>query len=80
MQQTFNEDWVKSYKDAKIVQLIQKYMKLTKAARTSAENSTWLHSDSFEINTYKSQDNESVIIFSTQRKLSSLESDKKSTK
>ena len=52
-------------------------MKSTKEARTAAENSTCLHSDSFEIITEKSQDSESVLSFSTQRKLSSLESDEK---
>ena len=55
-------------------------MKLIISARTAADNSTFLHSDSFEINKDKSQDNKSVLSFSTQRKLSSLESDQKSFK
>ena len=52
-------------------------MKLTKAAITAADNSTCLQSDTFEINTDKSQDNESVLSFSAQSKLSYLESDQK---
>ena len=44
---------VKAEKDAETIQVPQKYLKLIKAARTAAENSACLHSDSFEINTYK---------------------------
>ena len=33
-------------------------LKLAKAARKEVDNSTYLHSDSFEINTSKSQGNE----------------------
>ena len=80
LQHSFNEERVKSEKDAKTTQVLQKYLKLTKASRTSADNSTCLHSEIFEINTEKSQDNESVVSFSTNRKLSSLESDQKSSK
>ena len=53
LQQSFNEERVKLEKDAETIQLLQKHLKSTKASRTSAENSTCLHSDSFEINTYK---------------------------
>ena len=80
LQQIFNEERVKSEKDAKTVQLLQKYLKATKAAKTAADSSTCLHSDIFEINTDKSQYNESVLSFSTQRKLNSLDSDQKSSK
>ena len=45
-------------KTPKTIQLLQKHLKLTKAAITAVENSIFLHSDSFEINTNKSQDNE----------------------
>ena len=38
LQNSFNEYIVKSDKDAKIVQVLQKYLKLTRAARTAAEN------------------------------------------
>ena len=48
--------------------------KLSKLARKEAENSTCLHSDSFEINTGKSQRNESVLVAQLWEKLSSLES------
>ena len=50
----------KSEKYYKTIQVLQKDLKLTKAERTAAENSTFLHSDSFKINTDKSQVNESV--------------------
>ena len=52
-------------------------MKLTKAARTTADNLTCLHSDISEMITEKSQNNESVLSCSTQSKLPSLESDQK---
>ena len=61
LQNIFNEERVEAEKYAKTFQVIQKCLKLTKAARTAADNSTFLHSDSFEINTDKSQDNESVL-------------------
>ena len=80
MQQSFNEYRLKSERDAEPIQVLQKYLKLNNSARISADDSTFLHSDSFEINTEKSQDNESVLSFSTQRKLSYLESDQKSSK
>ena len=75
LQQIFNEERSKSEKDTETMKIIQKYLKLTKAARTAADNSTCLHSDIFEIKTDKSQDNESVLSCSTQRKLYSLDSD-----
>ena len=53
---------VKAEKDAETIQVPQKYLKLKKSARTAADNSTYLHSDSFEINTYKSQKNESTLV------------------
>ena len=80
LEHSFNEDRLKSEKVYGTIQVLQKYLKLTKSARTAAENSTCLHSDSFEINTEKQKDNESVLISSTHRKLSSLESDQKSSK
>ena len=58
----FNEDRVKAQKYAKPIQVLQKDFKLSKAAITAADNSTCLHSDTFEINTYKSQVNESVLV------------------
>ena len=36
--------------------------KLAKSARKSADNSTWLHSDIFEINTGNFKVNESVLV------------------
>ena len=80
LQQSFNGERVKSEKDAKTIQVLQKDLKWTKSARTITDNSTCLHSDSFEINSEKSQDNKSVLSCSTQRKLSSLESGQKSLK
>ena len=53
---------------------------LTKAAKKAADNSTFLHSDSFKINTGKSQGNESVLVAQLREKLHSLESDQKSDK
>ena len=53
---------------------------LTKAAKKAADNSTCLHSDSFKINTGKSQGNESVLVAQLREKLYSLESDQKSAK
>ena len=75
LQQSFNEERVKVEKDAETIQVLQKDLKLKKSARTAADNSTCLHSDIFEIKTDKSQDNESVLSCSTQRKLYSLDSD-----
>ena len=80
LQQIINEEGVKAQKYSEIIQVLQKYLKLTKSARTAANNSTFLNSDSFEINTDKSQYNESVLSFSTQQKLSSLESEPKPSK
>ena len=57
LQQSFNEKRLKSQKGAETIQLPQKYLKLTKAAITAAENSTCLNSDIFEMNTDKSQNN-----------------------
>ena len=53
LEHSFNEDRLKSEKVYGTIQVLQKYLKLTKSARTAAENSTCLHSDSFEINTDK---------------------------
>ena len=55
-------------------------MNSTKSPITAAENSTCLQSDSFEINTDKSNYKESFLSWSTQRKLSYLESEQKSSK
>ena len=62
LQRSFNEERAQSEKHAKNIQVLQKYLELKIAARTSADNSTFLHSDSFEINTNKSQDNESFLV------------------
>ena len=62
LKQSFIEDRVKSEKDAETIQVLQKDLKLSKAARTSADNLNCLHSDIFEINTDKSKVNESVLV------------------
>ena len=54
--------------------------KLAKSEKKSADSSTYLYQDSFEINTEKSQGTESVIVAQLQEKLSSLESDPKAAK
>ena len=38
LQHIFNEEMVKAEKDAETIQLLHKYLKLTKSARTEAEN------------------------------------------
>ena len=43
--------------------------KLAKAARKPADNSTCLHSDSFEINIGKSQGNKSVLVPNSRKNL-----------
>ena len=60
----------KPEKDTKKIQVLQKEYKLEKASRKAAENSTWLHWYSFEINTDKSQGNESVLVSQLKEKLS----------
>ena len=55
-------------------------MKWAESATTAADSLSCLHWNSFEINTYKSQDNESVLVYQIKGKLSSLESDKRSAK
>ena len=40
LQHSFNEEIVKAEKDDKTVQVLQKDLKLTKASRTAADNST----------------------------------------
>ena len=55
LQHNFNEEKSKSDKGFKTIKLIKKDLKLAKAARKSADNSTCLQSDSFEINTGKPQ-------------------------
>ena len=67
LQHSFIEDRVKEEKDSKTIQVLEKYLKLTKEARIAVDNSNCSHSDSFEINTYKSKDNESVLSCSTQK-------------
>ena len=62
LQQIFYEERVKAEEYSEIIQVLQKYLKSTKLARTTAENSTCLRSDSLEINTYISQDNESFLV------------------
>ena len=49
MQQSFNKEREKSEKGDETIEVIQKDLKLAKAARKLADNSTSLHSDSFEI-------------------------------
>ena len=61
---------VTSEKDAENIQVIQKYLKLAKSARTATDNSTFLQSDFFEINTDKSQVNESVLFAQLREKKS----------
>ena len=51
LKQSFNEEREKSEKESKTIQVTQKELKLSKAARKSADNSTLLHSDGFEIST-----------------------------
>ena len=48
-----------------------------KAAIKAVDNSTCLHSDSFKINTVKSQGNTSVLVAQIRENISSLESDQK---
>ena len=38
LQQSFNEERVKSDKDDETIQVLHKYFKLTKSARTAADN------------------------------------------
>ena len=57
LQHSFYEQRGKEQKGAETIQLLQKYLKLAKASRKAADNSTYLHSDGFEINTGKSQYN-----------------------
>ena len=38
LQQSFNEDRIKAEKDAETIQVLQKYLKLMKSARTPANN------------------------------------------
>ena len=78
LQQSFNEEKVKEEKDTETILVLQKYLKLIKTERTVAYNLTCLHPYISEINTDKSQDNESVLSCLTQRKISSLESGKSS--
>ena len=47
LQHNFNEEKSKSDKGFKTIKLIKKDLKLAKAARKSADNSTFLQSDSF---------------------------------
>ena len=62
LQKSFNEKRAKTEKDSKIIQVLQKDLKLSKTARTAVENSTFLHSYRLEINIYKSEVNESVLV------------------
>ena len=45
----------KSGMDAEIIQVLHKDLKLAKTERSAVDNSTYLHSNSFEINTGKLQ-------------------------
>ena len=62
LQQSFNQEKLKSEKYVKTVQVLQEYLKIAKAARTAADNSTFLHSDIFQINTDKLQVNELLLV------------------
>ena len=55
LQHSSNEESSKSEKGSKTIKVLQKYLKLAKAERNSADNSTFLHSDSLKINTGKLQ-------------------------
>ena len=55
MQHNFNEKRGKSEKGAKTIQVLQKDLKLSKAARKSAENSTHFNTDKLKISTGKLQ-------------------------
>ena len=66
LQQSFNEERVKEEKDTETILVLQKYLKLLKTERSAAYNLTCLHPYISEINTDKSQDNESVLCWSTQ--------------
>ena len=43
LQQSFNEEMAKAEKGAESIQILQKDLKLAKAARKAADNSTCLH-------------------------------------
>ena len=62
LQQSFIEERSKEEKYSETIQVLQTDLKLEKSSRTAADNSTFLHSDSFEINTDKSQVNKSVLV------------------
>ena len=55
LQRSFIEKTTRAEKGSLTIQLLQKDLKLAESARKSAENSTCLHSDSFEINIGKPQ-------------------------
>ena len=57
LQLSFNEESTKSEKGAKNTHVLQKDLKSAKLEIKSEDNSTYLHSDSFEIKTGKSQGN-----------------------
>ena len=65
---TYHVETEFQWRDRKTKRICQNYSSTTewlediKAERTEAENSTWVHQDSFEINTEKSQVNESVLV------------------
>ena len=50
LQHSFNKERVKVEKYSETIQVPQKYLKWTKAERTTADNSTWLHPESFKVN------------------------------
>ena len=69
MQHIFNEESGKLEKGSKTIQVIQKDLESANVEIKSADNSFCVHSDSFEINTGKSQRNESVLVAQLQETL-----------
>ena len=55
LQHSCNDEMEKSEKGAETIQVLHKDLKISKAAGKSVDNSTFLHSYSFEINTGKLQ-------------------------
>ena len=47
LKQSFNIQWEKLEKGDETIQILQKYLKLAKEARTEGEKQTCLHSDGF---------------------------------
>ena len=67
LQQIFIEEISKVEKGAETIQVLKKNLLLEKLARRAADNSTCFYSYNFEINTGKSQGNESVVVSQPQK-------------